>query len=43
MDIGKELRVIEVEEPAAEPVEVELFEVEEPARSRQAEPDPSKG
>lgn len=43
MDIGKELRVIEVEEPAAEPVEGDPLEVEEPARSRQAEPDPSKG
>lgn len=43
MDIGKELRVIEVDELTADPVEVEPLEVEEPARSRQAEPDPSKG
>lgn len=38
MDIGKELRVIEVEEPTVEPVEIEPLEVEEPARPWQAEP-----
>lgn len=42
MDIGKELRVIEVEEPAVEPVEMEPLEAKEPA-SRQAKPDPAKG
>lgn len=42
MDIGKELRVIEVEEPTAEPVEMEPFEVE-PARSRPTEPGHTKG
>ncbi|MFP3881379.1 MAG: hypothetical protein ACLFRT_13370 [Actinomycetota bacterium] len=40
MDIGKELRVIEVEEPA---VEVEPVEVDEHVSSRQAEPDPTRG
>lgn len=43
MDIGKELRVIEVEEPAIEPVEMEPLEVKEPAMPRQGEPDPTKG
>lgn len=43
MDIGKELRVIEVEEPTVEPVEMEPLEVKETVRSRQAEPDPTKG
>lgn len=43
MDIGKELRVIEVEEPTIEPVEVAPLEVEEPAGSRPAEPGHTKG
>lgn len=42
MDIGKELRVIEVEVSAAEPVEMEPLEVDG-ATSRQAEPDPTRG
>lgn len=43
MDIGKELRVIEVEEPTVEPVEMEPLETEEPARSRQTEPGHTEG
>ncbi len=43
MDIGRELRVIEVEEPAVEPVEMEPVEVEEPARSWRAEPGHTEG
>lgn len=43
MDIGKELRVIEVEERSVEPVEMEPLEVEEPAKSRQAESGRTKG
>lgn len=41
MDIGTELRVIEVEEPAVEPVEMEPIEVEA-ARSRPAGPGHTK-
>lgn len=42
MDIGKELRVIEAEQPSTEPLEREPSTVERPAREPM-EPAPKKG